>query len=130
MLQTAVAGMEGEAAEPVKDRPTLMNLDRQRIVWPMSNHDIRPGIYRDMADLGHILQNLPVQPPMARSDDDVCPRAQCSDILSKPLQILLIGPGQNLRRQTRPVGGRASAMHRDLIGGVSPDHCYPGRVLT
>ncbi len=56
--------------------------------------------------------------------------AQCSDVIGKPLQILPVGPGDDLRRQARPVGGRPPAMHRDLIGGVAADHGDAGRILA
>src|SRR5438105_7174346 len=122
MPRAAMSGMKREAAEPVKDRPAFVNLDRQRVVRPMADHDVGPGIYRGMAYLGHILQYLAAYSPMTGSDDDIRLSAQCGDVRREPLQILPVGPGQDLRRQAGPIGRRPPAMHRDLISGVPADH--------
>jgi len=51
----AMAGLEAEVAEAVVDRPALVELDRQRIVRPVTHDDIGAGVDGCAADLGHIL---------------------------------------------------------------------------
>src|SRR5215472_18864853 len=104
MSQPAMPGVKREAAEPVKDWLTLVDLDRQRIVRAMADDEVGAGIDRSMGNLAHVLQNLPADAPVAGGNDNVglCP--QCGDVFGKPLQILLVGPGQDLRGQTGSVG--------------------------
>ena len=76
-----MAGVEGEVAQPVKDRFSPIDLDRQGVVRSMTDHDIGAGVDRRMRDLGHVLQHLLAQPPMARCDQDINTRAQRRDVL-------------------------------------------------
>src|SRR5271165_4093702 len=98
MPQTAMARVKRKAAEPIEDRPALMDLDRQEVMGSMADHDVGPGVDRGMADLGHIVKHLAADSPMTGSYDDIRLAAQRRDVLGEPLQISLVGPGQDLRR--------------------------------
>ncbi len=50
-----VASLEAKIAKTVIDWPPLIELDRQRIVRPVTHDDIGAGVDGCAADLGHIL---------------------------------------------------------------------------
>jgi len=56
-----MAGMERKAAEPVEDRLLLVDLDRQRKVRPVADHEVGAGVDRPVGDLPHVLEDLLVQ---------------------------------------------------------------------
>ena len=118
----AVAGLEAQVAEAIVDRPALVDLDRQRIVRSVAHDDVGAGVDRRPADVGHVLHRFAPEAPVARRDEDIDLRAQRRDILAELGKINGIGPGDDDRRNTRPVGRRNSRMRpplRHLIGGVA-----------
>ena len=78
----------------------------------MTDHDIGAGVDRRMRDLGHVLQHLLAQPPMARCDQDINTRAQRRDVLREGGLRFSNGEvmdasrrrpsGKNLRQRIRP----------------------------
>src|SRR5579871_1390922 len=124
VLDAAVSGMKGEAAETVVDRLAAIAFDRQREMRPVAENHIGTGVDRAMSDLPHVVEDGLIDSPMTRGDDDIAPSLERRDVVAETLQRRWIGPGQDRRRHARPVErdrARPGPEHRHLIGRVAAD---------
>ena len=80
MFAAEMAGRKGQIAEAIKDRPAVIDFDRQQIVRPMAHDHIGARIDRRVRDIGHVLQRIAPKPPMAGGNDDVGLRAERRDV--------------------------------------------------
>ena len=62
MAAAAMAGVEGEAAQPVIDRPSFVDFDRQAIMRAVADDEIGAGIDGRMGDVRQVLEDFPAQP--------------------------------------------------------------------
>ncbi len=98
----------------------------------VADDDVGAGLDRCVRNLGHVIEHLLAEPPMARRDDEVGFPAQRRDLLGKALQVNAIGPGHDFRRHAGPVHRRdlgPGLMRRDLVGRVSAQHRDAGAAL-
>ncbi len=132
VLNAAVTGMKAKTAQAIEYRLAFVGFDRERKVRSVSHHDIGAGIDRRMRDLGHVLQHILLQSPVARRDHEIGFRAQRRNVVLEHLQVLRIGPGKYDRRDSWPVArGRLGArfMQWQLVSRVALDDSHSGRVF-
>ena len=87
----------------------------------VADHHVGPGIDRGVGNLGHVVEHLLAQPPMARGDDNVGLLAHRRDILGERREVGAVRPGDDDGRDAGPVHRRdlgPGLMRRHLIGGV------------
>ena len=81
-----MACMEREAAQTVVNRLAFIDLNRQRIVRTMADHDVGAGIDRGVRDLRHVIEHVLMQAPVARGNHVIALRLQRSNVVCKRFQ--------------------------------------------
>src|SRR5262245_11126847 len=104
MLTAAVTGVEGEAAQSVKNRLALVDLHRQRVVRAVPDDDVGAGIYGGMGYLRHVVEHFLVQAPVVRGHHYVGAFAQSLHIRPVLREIVAVRPGHDDWRYAWPVG--------------------------
>src|SRR5579863_6217794 len=70
-LLPAVSDVVTKAAERIKNVASFVDLDCHWKVRPMADDCLRTSVDRGMRNFGHVLKDVPLQPPVVRCNDDI-----------------------------------------------------------